>query len=74
MPVQQKIDFNMAKFREYFEEVGNELVHKVSWPTWKELQESSMIVLVSSVIIALLVLGMDLGTGYMLEGAYALFN
>ena len=63
----------MAKFREYFDEVGNELVHKVSWPTWKELQESSMIVLVSSVIIALVVLAMDMGTGFILETLYSLF-
>jgi preprotein translocase subunit SecE len=62
----------MAKFREYIDEVGNELVHKVSWPTWKELQESSMIVLVSSIIIAMVVLGMDLGTGWLLDLLYSL--
>ncbi|MBC7865531.1 MAG: preprotein translocase subunit SecE [Bacteroidia bacterium] len=64
----------MAKFREYIDEVGNELIHKVSWPTWKELQESSMIVLVSSIIIALLVLAMDLGTGAFMDLLYSLFN
>jgi len=64
----------MAKFREYLDEVGNELVHKVSWPTWKELQESSMIVLISSVLIALLVLGMDMGTGFFLDVVYQFFR
>jgi len=64
----------MAKFREYIDEVGNELVHKVSWPTWKELQESSMIVLISSIIIAILVLLMDLGTGAFLDLLYSLFS
>jgi preprotein translocase subunit SecE len=64
----------MAKFREYIDEVGTELVQKVSWPTWKELQESSMIVLISSVIIAMLVLGMDLGTGAILDFIYSLFQ
>ncbi|MFN3918234.1 MAG: preprotein translocase subunit SecE [Flavobacteriales bacterium] len=49
----------MAKFRTYIEESITELVHKVSWPTWKELQDSSVIVLVASVIIALTVWAMD---------------
>jgi preprotein translocase subunit SecE len=49
----------MSKFRNYIEESVNELVHKVSWPTWEELQESSVIVLVASVIIALVIFLMD---------------
>ena len=49
----------MAKFRAYIGETVTELVHKVSWPTWKELQDSSVIVLVASVMIALLVWAMD---------------
>jgi preprotein translocase subunit SecE len=37
----------------------NELVHKVSWPTWQELQSSSILVLIASLIIGLLVFVMD---------------
>lgn len=40
-------------------ETYHEMVHKVSWPTWKELQSSSILVLVASVIIALLIFLMD---------------
>lgn len=36
-----------------------ELIQKVTWPSWDELQESSIITLVASLIIALLVFGMD---------------
>lgn len=49
----------MAKFVAYIEETVDELVNKVSWPTWQELQTSAIIVLVASVIIALLVWVMD---------------
>jgi preprotein translocase subunit SecE len=49
----------VAGFRTYIEETIQELVHKVSWPTWKELQSSAIIVLVASVMIALVVFLMD---------------
>jgi preprotein translocase subunit SecE len=49
----------MAGLKTYVEESYNELVHKVSWPTWKDLQSSAIVVLVASVIIALLVFVMD---------------
>ncbi|GIR59827.1 MAG: hypothetical protein CM15mP65_24080 [Crocinitomicaceae bacterium] len=40
----------MAGIRTYVEEIINELSNKVSWPTWEELQTSSVIVLVTSII------------------------
>ena len=47
----------------YIKEVVDELKNKVSWPTWSELQNSSVIVLVTSIIIALMVFAMDWATG-----------
>jgi len=35
------------------------LVHKVTWPTWKELQSSATIVMIASIIIALVIFVMD---------------
>jgi preprotein translocase subunit SecE len=49
----------VAKLISYLEETVDELLNKVSWPTWKELQTSAIIVLVASIIIALLVWIMD---------------
>ena len=49
----------MRKIRTYLVEATNELVHKVSWPTWSELQGSTVVVMVASLIIALIVFGMD---------------
>jgi len=49
----------MEKIRAYIKDSYNELMHKVSWPTWAELQSSAIVVLVASLIIGLLVFGMD---------------
>lgn len=35
------------------------MTQNVSWPTWKELQSSALIVVVASVIFAILVFVMD---------------
>ncbi|WP_217604273.1 preprotein translocase subunit SecE [Chitinophaga sp. GbtcB8] len=63
----------MNKIRTYFQESYHELVHKVSWPTWQELQSSTMIVLVATVIITLIVWGMDALSNVVLTQYYKLF-
>ena len=57
-PVQIKY-FEMANIIQYIEESFNELVHKVTWPTWNQLQSSAIVVLVASVIFALIIFVMD---------------
>jgi len=49
----------MGKIKAYIQDSYNELMHKVSWPTWAELQSSAIVVLVASLIIGILVFGMD---------------
>ena len=49
----------MKKIKRYFQETYYELVKKVSWPSMKDLQNSAVVVMVASLIIALLVFGMD---------------
>ena len=51
------------KIKAYIEGVVSELFEKVTWPTWSELQNSSLVVLVSSVIVALSVWVMDFTFG-----------
>jgi preprotein translocase subunit SecE len=53
----------VSKIKEYFSETVTEMVHNVSWPTWKELQSNTIIVMVASVIISLLIFVMDFGFG-----------
>jgi preprotein translocase subunit SecE len=43
----------------YIQESYDELMHKVSWPTWSELQGSAIVVSVASLIIAIIVFAMD---------------
>jgi len=58
------------KIQLYFKEAYNELVHKVSWPTWSELQSSAIVVMVASLIIALIVFGMDIAFENLLKAIY----
>lgn len=53
----------MSKFTNYFRESYDELVHKVSWPTFKELQNSAVVVAVAALILAIIVFLMDVVFG-----------
>ena len=60
----------MANVVEFLKESYTEMVEKVTWPTWSELQNSAVIVLIASIIIALLVAGMDYSVGNALKLFY----
>ncbi|MBW2709761.1 MAG: preprotein translocase subunit SecE [Deltaproteobacteria bacterium] len=62
----------MKKIVNYLKESYNELVHKVTWPTWKDLQSSALVVMVASLIFALIVFAMDFTFQKILEGIYKL--
>ena len=49
----------MSKLVASIKESYNELINKVSWPTWSELQNSSIVVAIATVIIALIIYFMD---------------
>ncbi len=49
----------MANVSEYIKESYIELTEKVTWPTWRELQQSAVLVLIAAVIIAMVIFGMD---------------
>ena len=57
----------------YLQEAYDELVHKVTWPTWKELQSSALVVMVASLIISLVIFAMDLTFRNIMEFTYGLF-
>jgi preprotein translocase subunit SecE len=61
------------KIGTYVKESFNELVHKVTWPTWKELQNSALIVMVASIIIALVIFFMDFVFKNLMDFIYRLF-
>ena len=60
-------------FVENVKESYNELVHKTSWPSRKELAQSSVIVLIASIILALIVWLMDWCFENIMTFIYGLF-
>ncbi|MFN6388813.1 MAG: preprotein translocase subunit SecE [Bacteroidota bacterium] len=64
----------MNKITTYFKESYNELLEKVTWPTWNQLQQSTIIVLVATVIITAFVWVMDFSSNQLLKLIYSLFK
>ena len=64
----------MAKFGTYIQEAYDELVHKVSWPSWDELQQTTIIVLVSLMIITIVIFGMDFTSEHVLTLIYSILG
>lgn len=64
----------MNKIATYFKESYAELMQKVTWPSWSQLQQSTVIVLVATVIITLMVGVMDFASNQALKLIYSLFK
>ncbi len=60
----------MNKVSNYIKESYHELVEKVTWPTWAQLQQSTMIVLIATLVITALVSLMDFAAGGVLKFIY----
>ena len=63
----------MAKKQSYIKSSYDELINKVSWPSWSELQSSSIVVAIASIIIALIIYLMDQTFSSMMNVFYSLF-
>jgi preprotein translocase subunit SecE len=59
-----------AALIEYVKESYIELTQKVTWPTWRELQSSAIVVLVAAMIIAMVIFGMDRAIQFVLDKIY----
>ena len=62
------------KVANYLQETYNELIHKVSWPSWADLQGSSVVVLIASLIIALVIFSMDFSFQRMFGFLFKIFS
>ena len=60
----------MSKFGKYVQESYDELIHKVTWPKWNELQQSTIIVLVALLVITLILLGMNVASEFVMKLIY----
>jgi len=63
----------MNKISTYFSESYKELTEKVTWPNWNQLQQSTMIVLVSTLVITAIVWGLDVLIQNGLKFVYNIF-
>jgi preprotein translocase subunit SecE len=61
----------MAAVVEYIKESYVELTQKVTWPTWRELQSSAVLVVIAALIIAMVIFGMDWVISYVLRHFYS---
>ena len=62
----------MNKITTYFSESYKELVEKVTWPNWAQLQQSTVIVLIATVLITAMVWLMDFVSSGFLNFVYKL--
>ena len=56
----------------YVKEAYNELIHKVTWPSWSSLQGSAIVVMVASLMLALVILAMDISFENVMKGIYSI--
>lgn len=65
----------MADVKGYMKETYDEMVHKVSWPAWKSLQNSAVVVLFATFLFATVIYVMDLAFGQTMDLIYTrIFN
>ena len=62
------------QMKKYILESIQELRDKVTWPSMVQLQSSTILVAISSVLIALIISLMDLGFDTVLTEFYNIFN
>ncbi|MFC2087304.1 preprotein translocase subunit SecE [Bacteroidota bacterium] len=61
------------KIKKYLIDTYNELMNKVSWPNWQDLQTSAIVVMIASLIIALIIFGMDFSFENLMGFIYSMF-
>jgi preprotein translocase subunit SecE len=64
----------MNKISLFIRDSYKEMMQKVTWPNWEELQQSTMIVLAATIIITAIVALMDFGINAILKFVYSLFQ
>lgn len=60
----------LERLGNWYKEISHELLSKVSWPTWEELQGSTTVVLTASLIISIIIFAIDSLFNYGLQFIY----
>lgn len=58
----------MGRLKSIIQTTYDELMNKVTWPTWDELVQSTIIVLVASIIFALVIYIIDTASDLTMNG------
>jgi preprotein translocase subunit SecE len=72
--IKKQVEMAKSKVVSYIKDSYEELIHKVSWPSWSELQSSAIVVSIASLIIALVVYLMDMSVRSVLEQLYKILQ
>jgi preprotein translocase subunit SecE len=65
---------NLITMINYLKEAYNELVHKVTWPSFTSLQSSATLVMIASLIFALVIFAMDFVFEHGIQFIYELLS
>lgn len=64
----------MSRIVEIWKQTTDELVNKVTWPTWEELRSSTTIVIIASILFALAIAVIDKAFGFVMDILYSLLG
>ncbi|MFY0644532.1 MAG: preprotein translocase subunit SecE [Bacteroidia bacterium] len=64
----------MSRLTQIWKDTADELINKVTWPTWEELRSSTIIVIVASILFALVISLIDQGFGLIIDILYSLLK
>ncbi len=64
----------MSRLGSYVQEAYDELLHKVTWPSWEELQQTTIIVLVALGLVTTVIFCMDFLSQNVLTFIYKLLG
>ncbi len=64
----------MNKVSAYLKDSYHELLEKVTWPTWAQLQQSTVIVLIATLLIMVAIGAMDFASATVLKFIYSFFK
>lgn len=63
----------MKRIKAFIKESFTELTQKVTWPTYEELRDSSIVVLIASFLFALMIFIIDSSFSFIIKQIYNLF-
>ncbi|KAA3634320.1 MAG: preprotein translocase subunit SecE [Bacteroidetes bacterium] len=64
----------MERIRLYIKESYNELINKVTWPSWQSLQSTTVVVVIASIILSMVIFFMDMGSNFVTSLIYGTYG